>query len=191
MTLLRQGISRAQFVPPPGYVGGGLIVSRQPPPMKRTPATLAAQTALWDAVIETCSDVLSQSTPQSRRAIIALTDGQDTISQNKMAAAVDRAVSDGVAVYAIGIGDKDPYGVDKDALRKLSERTGGRAFFPRKPGDLGEIFAEIGQEMRNQYVISYSPANRSDGHGKIKVEILNPDLRRSGVQLFYQQVIPQ
>jgi len=108
-----------------------------------------------------------------------------------MAAAVDRSVSDSVAVYAIGIGDKNPYGVDKDALRKLSERTGGRAFFPKQPGDLSDIFAEIGQEMRSQYVISYSPASSLDGSGKIKVEMVNRDLRKSGVQLFYQQVIPK
>jgi Ca-activated chloride channel family protein len=190
VTLLRQAIARAQFVPPPGYSRGVLVVGR-PPPMKRTPATLAAQTALWDAVIETCKDLLSQSARGTRRAIVVLTDGQDTISQNKMAAAVDRAVSDSVAVYAIGIGDKDPYGVDKDALRKLSERTGGRAFFPKKPGDLNDIFAEIGQELRSQYVISYSPVNRSDGPGKIRVEMLNPELSKSGVQLFYQQVIPK
>ena len=187
--LLRQAISRAQFVPPPGYSRGILVIGR-PPPMKRTPATLAAQTALWDAIIETCKDLLSQSTREARRAIIVLTDGQDTISQNKMATAVDRAVSDSVAVYAIGIGDKDPYGVDKDALRKLSERTGGRAFFPKKPADLSATFAEIGQQLRSQYVISYSPASRS-GPGKIKVEMVNPDLRKSGVQLFYQQVIPK
>src|SRR5258708_2564150 len=47
--LLRQAIERAQFVPPPGYVRGGLVIG-PPPPLKRTPATLAGQTALWDAV---------------------------------------------------------------------------------------------------------------------------------------------
>jgi VWFA-related protein len=188
--LLRQAIERAQFVPPPGYVRGGLVIG-PPPPLRRTPVTLAGQTALWDAVINTCNDVLSQSAGAARRAIIVLTDGQDTISQNKMAAAVVRAVSDSVAVYAIGIGDTNVDGVNKDALRKLSERTGGRAFFPKKIGDLNNIFAEIGQELRTQYSISLGPVNRQDGSGKIKIEIVNPDLRKADVQLFYQQVDPR
>ena len=188
LTQLHKAIERAQFVPPPGYVRGGLVIG-PPPPLKRTPATLAGQTAVWDAVINTCNNVLSQSASETRRAIIVLTDGQDTISRNKMAAAVARAAADSVAVYAIGIGDTDVDGVNKDALRKLSERTGGRAFFPKKTGDLKSIFAEIGQQLRTQYVISYSPSNGRNGPGKIKVELVNPDLRKADVQLFYQQVV--
>ena len=80
-------------------------------------------------------------------------------------------------------------GVNKEALRKLSERTGGRAFFPKKTGDLKNIFAEIGQQLRTQYVISYGPSNRRNGPGKIKVDLVNPDLRKADVQLFYQQVV--
>ncbi len=190
VTLLHKAIERAQFLPPPGYVRGGLIIG-PPPPLKRTPAALASQTAVWDAVINTCNDVLSQSAGESRLAIIVLTDGQDTISQNKMAAAVARAVSDSVAVYAIGIGDPDVDGVDKNALRKLSERTGGRAFFPRTIGDLKNIFAEIGQELRRPYAISYSQSNGRNGPGKIKIELVNPDLRKADVQLYYQQVVPR
>jgi len=107
-----------------------------------------------------------------------------------MSAAVDRAVRDDVAIYGIGIGDDSMYGLNKDGLRKLSERTGGRAFFPRKISELTDIFAEIGQELRTQYLISYNPAKRSGGSGKIKIEIVNPELRKSDVQLFYQQIVP-
>ena len=57
--------------------------------------------------------------------------------------------------------------------------------------DLSDIFAEIGQEMWSQYVSSYIPANRLNGPGKIKVEMVNPDLGKAGGQLFYQQVIPK
>jgi len=39
------------------------------------------------------------------------------------------------------------YGLNKDGLRKLSRRTGGRAIFPRKISELTDIFAEIGQEL--------------------------------------------
>jgi len=186
---LRRAIARAVFVPPPGYVRGGLIVG-PPPPVSRAPGAPALGTAVWDVVIDACDRVLSQSPRETRRAIIMLTDGQDTMSRNKMSAVVDRAVRDDVAIYGIGIGDDSMYGLNKDGLRKLSERTGGRAFFPRKISELTDIFAEIGQELRTQYLISYNPAKRSGGSGKIKIEIVNPELRKSEVQLFYQQIVP-
>ncbi len=185
ISLLRQAIARARFVPPPGYVRGGLIIG-PPPPVKRTAASLASSTAVWDAVIEACSAVLASSAVDARRAIILLTDGWDTISQSKMSAAVDRAVQDEIAVYSIGIGEPE-FGIDKDAMRKLSQRTGGRAFFPKKLGELTGIFAEIGQELRTQYVISFSSR---PGPGRIKLELLNPVLRSAGVQLSYQQSVP-
>jgi VWFA-related protein len=182
--LLRTAIARAKFVPPPGYVRGGLVIG-PPAPVKRTPASLASSTAVWDSVIETCRSVLAPAATDTRRAIILLSDGWDTISQSKMSAAVDRAVQDGVAVYSVGIGEPE-FGIDKDAMRKLSERTGGRAFFPKKIGELTNIFGEIGQELRTQYVILFSSR---PGAGRIKLELVNPALRSSGVQLSYQQFV--
>ena len=51
-------------------------------------------------------------------------------------------------------------GVDKDALRDLAQRTGGRAFFPDKKLDLNAVFAEIERELRTQYLIAYSSTNK-------------------------------
>jgi VWFA-related protein len=185
---LRQAIERAKVLPPPGYIGGGVVVGPLPPTGK--PAVVPGTTAIWDAVLAACDDVLSQSTRQTRRAIIILSDGEDTGSKNNMTSSVERAIKDDVAIYAIGIGDPKLYGVNKDALRKLSERTGGRAFFPRKVGELTAIFNEISQELRTQYQISFSSSSRTGASAKIKIEIVNPDLRKSGVQLFYQQIVP-
>lgn len=190
VALLREAIARAKFVPPPGYVRGGFIIGPPPPP-SRSPAALASATAIWDSVIAACNDLLSRSTGQTRRAIILMTDGIDTISKSKVAAAVDRANQANVAVYSVGIGDSEGFGLEKDPLRKLSERTGGRAFFPKKIGDLATIFAEIGQELHTQYVISYIPIRTAGTAGKIRIEIVNPALRNSGLQLFYQQMVPR
>lgn len=190
VALLREAIARAKFVPPPGYVRGGLVIGPPPPP-SRSPAALASATAIWDSVIAACNDLLSNSSGQTRRAIILMTDGIDTISKSKMAAAVDRANQANVAVYCIGIGDAEVFGLEKDPLRKLSERTGGRAFFPKKIGDLATIFAEIGQELRTQYLIVYSPTRTAGTAGKIKVELVNPVLRKSKVQLYHQQTVPR
>ena len=186
-TLLRQAIERAKVVPPPGFIGGGIVVGPLPPTRKS--GALTGSTAIWDAVLAACANVLSQSARQTRRAIILLTDGEDTVSKSTITTAVERAVKEDVAIYAIGIGDPKFAGLNKDGLRKLSERTGGRAFFPKTVGDLTAIFNEIGQELRSQYLISFSSAGRKSGAAKIKLEIVNPELRKSSVQLFYQQIV--
>ena len=69
--------------------------------------------------------------------------------------------------------------MNKPVLRELAERTGGRAFFPKKEGELQSAFTEIEQELRSQYLIAYSSSNkRQDGaYRKITIEITNPDLK--------------
>lgn len=187
VTLLRQAIARVKFVRPPGYLGalgGGIVVG---PNGSTSPDNLAIATALWDAVLAASSDLLTRSGSQTRRAIILLTDGQDIISKNKISDAVDRTIRDNVAIYSIGIGNEQDYGLNKGGLRKLSERTGGRAFFPKKIGDLQGIFAEIGQELRSQYLITYETTGNVGAAKKIRIDIVNPALRQSGLQLAYRR----
>ncbi len=146
-------------------------------------------TSIWDAVWESASEVLGPGDEHSRRAVILLSDGDDTSSTLKRQDAIDAAVKNNVAVYSIGIGDIERYKVEQDSLRKISDSTGGRAFFPRDEAELGRAFAQIQEELRSQYVIAYSPQNKSrDGsHRRIKMEIVNPELRRQKLQLIYRQ----
>lgn len=146
-------------------------------------------TSIWDSVWESTSEVLSQGAENSRRAIILLSDGDDTSSTIKRQDAIDAAVKNNVAVYSIGIGDPELYKVEQDSLRKISDRTGGRAFFPRDEVELGRAFAQIQEELRSQYVIAYSPQNKArDGsHRRIRMEIVNSELRKQKLQLIYRQ----
>ncbi len=114
-----------------------------------------------------------------------MTDGLDTSSRVKRSYAIDQVLGAEAVVYAIGIGDKKGEGVNKGAIRDLAERTGGRAFFPQKPGDLEAASTEIENELRTQYLIAYSSTNkRRDGtYRRITVEITNPDLKKMGLQI--------
>jgi VWFA-related protein len=62
-------------------------------------------------------------------------------------------------------------------LRTFASLTGGRAYFPRFQGELSSMFAEIGNDIRNQYNITYHPTNaKLDGtYRKVKVELQSPD----------------
>jgi VWFA-related protein len=184
---VRQALERVEFKPPPGYAGGGLVFSK--PPKSSTNQAVPGSTAIWDAVWFASEKFFDQTSGKTRQAIILLTDGQDTGSKHKLNEAIERAIQANVPVYSIGIGDEYFGGTDESSLRKVSERTGGRSFFPKKVKDLQAVFAEIEQELRSQYLITYSPTiNKGDGKlHKVKIEIVNPELRKQGLQLSHQQ----
>ena len=117
-------------------------------------------TAIWDSIAVICKNVLGRSYTQRRRAIILLTDGQDTSSRLSRASAIDQAIEAETVVYAIGIGDKKYDGINKKVLDDIAEKTGGRAFYPKKSSDLVVAFQEIEQELRSQYLIAYSSTNK-------------------------------
>jgi Ca-activated chloride channel homolog len=184
---LRRAIDRVEFVPPSGYIGGGVVVGGTPP-ISGQNQVLAGSTAIWDAVWATSNELLSDAAEESRRAIILLTDGEDTISQVKMHEAIERAQKADALIYTIGIGDSYSFGVNEGALRKISEQTGGRAYFPHSERELREAFAQIQRDLREQYLIAYSPSNKAhDGtYRRIQIELVNPELRKQNLKLTYR-----
>src|SRR5689334_23796494 len=66
---LRHAIDRVEFVPPSGYIGGGVVVNGTPP-ISGTNQSLAGSTAIWDAVWATSEELISASAENTRRAII-------------------------------------------------------------------------------------------------------------------------
>ncbi len=177
---LRRAIDGVEFVPPSGYIGGGVVVGGTPP-ISGSNQAMAGSTAIWDAVWATSNELLSEAADNSRRAIILLTDGEDTISQVKMHDAVERAQKADALIYSIGIGDSYNFGVNEGALRKIAEQTGGRAYFPHNERELREAFAQIQRDLREQYLIAYSPSNKArDGsYRRIQIEISNPEARKA------------
>jgi VWFA-related protein len=184
---LRRAIDRVEFVPPSGYIGGGVVVGSTPP-ISGTNQILAGATAIWDAVWASSNEILSDSADNTRRTIILLTDGEDTISQVKMHEAIERAQKADALIYAIGIGDSYQGGVDMRSLKKIAEQTGGRAYFPRSESELKSAFAQIQRDLREQYLVAYSPANKArDGsYRRIQIEVTEPGLRKQNLKLNYR-----
>jgi Ca-activated chloride channel family protein len=182
---IRRGLESVRFEPPAGYIGNGTVIGT--PPISGS--SRAGSTAIWDAIWSTSEEILSNTSDKTRRAIILITDGQDTSSRQKMNAAIDRAIKADAVIYSIGYGDLYLGGINEGALRKVSETTGGRAFFPRDESDLRAAFAQIQQELRSQYLVAYSPTNKTrDGSfRRVQVEIINPELRKQSLRLTYRQ----
>jgi VWFA-related protein len=184
---LGRAIDRVQFVPPSGYIGGGVVVPGTPPISGGNQA-IAGSTAIWDSIWVTAEEVLGESPDKTRRAIILLSDGVNTFGSKKLDDAVQAALKSEVVIYAIGIGDNYYGGVDEGALRKVSERTGGRAFFPRDEDELRRAFVQIQIEMRSQYLIAYEPSNpKRDGtYRKVEVQVTNPELSKQKVKVTHR-----
>jgi VWFA-related protein len=147
-------------------------------------------TGIWDAMWVAIKD-LSGAHEGTRRAIVLLSDGDDTSSRIKKQDVIDFALKSDVVIYSIAIRDPNfPEGkLDSSALRKVSDRTGGRAFFPLQPNELRASFAQIDQELRSQYLIAYSPVNkeRDGGYRRVRVQVVNPELRKDKPRLLYRQ----
>jgi Ca-activated chloride channel homolog len=184
---LRRAIDRVEFIPPSGYIGGGVVVNGTPP-ISGTNQAIAGSTAIWDAVWATSEELISTSAEHTRRAIILLTDGVDTSSRMKMHDAIERAQKADALIYAIGIGDRYTFNVNEGSLKKIAEQTGGRAYFPRHATDLREAFAQIQRDLREQYLVAYSPLNKArDGSfRKIEIQVINPALRQRELKLNYR-----
>ena len=184
---LRRAIERVEFIPPSGYIGGGVVVNGTPP-ISGTNQAIAGSTAIWDAVWATSEELIGTSAEHTRRAIILLTDGVDTSSRLKMDEAIAAAQKADALVYAIGIGDRYTFNVNEGSLRKIAERTGGRAYFPQHERDLRDAFTQIQRDLREQYLVAYSPRNKTrDGsYRKIEIQVINPELKQQNLKLNYR-----
>lgn len=127
-------------------------------------------TALYDSVI---MGLFQYSGVRGRRAMVLLTDGEDTASTNAFEDALAYARRTGVTIYAIGVDLPTTKVVTRFQLKRLCSVTGGRAFFVSEASDLDSIYAEIDRELRSQYLLAYtSTSNKpSDELRKIEVKV--------------------
>ena len=124
-------------------------------------------TVLYDAVYLAAREKLNQET--GRKAMILLTDGEDEGSDHKIGEAIEAAEKTNVIVYVILIADRGFYGgfgySGYSAMKKLTEETGGRVIDVGNNGKkLEAAFQQIEDELRTQYLATYTPSNtRLDG----------------------------
>jgi VWFA-related protein len=115
---------------------------------------------MFDALYFACRDKLLKTHPGGlvRRAIVLLSDGEDNQSHVTREEAIDMAQRADAIVYTISTNiTGSPIKGDK-VLERIADATGGRAFFPSQLTDIATNFLEIQEELRSQYMLSYSPA---------------------------------
>ncbi len=120
-------------------------------------------TALFDAVYTACKDQLLKA-PSSqlgsvRKALIVISDGDDNQSRAYPDDAIKMCQRAETIVYAISTNVSPSRDRGDDVLKKMSEATGGIAFFPKRIEDMSGSFHDIEEELRSQYQLAYRPAD--------------------------------
>ncbi len=162
-------------------------------------------TNLWDAIYVVSNDVFTGI--KEKKAMIIMSDGLDNNSSVRYSEALDAAIRSEAAIYVVsktqavkesllyrmaraGYYDNLPQEVFAQAdlaLRKLAYETGGRVLYPNTFGQLDNIYAEVDEELRNQYTIGYVSTNQiKDGsYRRIQVLVDAPDITTSARPGYY------
>lgn len=129
-------------------------------------------TALNDAIYLASERLMDAPTPgasaEVRRILVVISDGDDNLSDHALSDAIQMADRAGVSIYTISSNNdwvetdtetpqKTQYSEGDNILKELAEETGGRSFFPFRVDDLAQSFLDIGNELRSQYLIGYTP----------------------------------
>ena len=152
-----------------------------------------AETNLFDALYDTLDRM---DRVEGKKYIILVTTGVDTFSKLTLDK-ITKKIKDtkDVTIFPISVGqiarimnpaprrgmgipvDEMTYLQADNEMRTFAAMTGGRAYFPRFQAEYGEDFTDIGNDIRNQYSLSYHPSNtKLDGtYRKLKVEVLAPN----------------
>jgi Ca-activated chloride channel family protein len=139
-------------------------------------------TRLYDGVYVTLGSLSSASREATRRrALVVLSDGQDTSSHLGIDDVRKQAIKSGVPIYPILLLDNHPVAVrmraltfDRFEIADLARETGGQVIRIDEQTDLTEAYAQIAQELSTQYVLAY-PVPATDGSAaRASIEVRVP-----------------
>jgi VWFA-related protein len=134
-------------------------------------------TAMRDAIQMSVEHI--KKAHQDKKVIVVVTDGDDNYSGITLEELVKSSQQAGVLIYSIGLlAEEEPRAARqaKRALETLAEATGASAFFARDATEVDRLAHQVAQDVRNQYIVQYTPANQvMDGKFRtIKIAVKGP-----------------
>jgi VWFA-related protein len=133
-------------------------------------------TRVFDALYAACSGSLSTAGDGTsvHRAIIVLTDGDDTDSLHGLDDVIAAAQRSEIQVYSLTIHPKRAADRGDRVLQRLADATGGRLYVVTSARSLGAAFAQIEQDLRTQYYVSFPPQQSTPGFHSLRVQLRAP-----------------
>ena len=143
--------------------------------------TPAGATRYYDAVAEALELVSKES---GRRAVLAMTDGEDTFSQSATLDTVIVAARRlGLPIHTLGLGSDDE--IESDALKKLAVSTRGQYYSARQADQLRGIYEQLAKRLRSSYTLAYS-SDRKLPDGTLRpVRVYYRQSKKAGVTAVY------
>ena len=140
-------------------------------------------TALYDAVVFSLYNFLGV---KGQKALIIITDGQDTSSKFAFDQALEYARRAAVPIYGLGIGIKSNQIDVKYKFGKFCSETGGNVYYIERAEELGRIYTDIQNELRSQYVLGfYPPAGVKPGSKWREVTVQVSDGKAKTIRGYY------
>jgi VWFA-related protein len=130
----------------------------------------------------------------TRKALVIVSDGGDNRSRHTEREIKNAMLESDVQVYAMGIfdpGDTPKQSAEEQKgpqlLEELADQSGGREYSVTNLNDLPSISARIGNQLRNQYMLGYSPANpERDGKYRIIRLTVSPQSEIPDMRVYYR-----
>jgi Ca-activated chloride channel family protein len=128
--------------------------------------TANGMTALYDAVATALKHL--EKGNRDKKVLIVISDGGDNASKQQLDKILSLAGRSDAIIYTIGIYDANDPDRNVRALKQLAEATGGESFLPATTDEIISICKRIARDIRNQYSITYLPANKKqDGSYRV------------------------
>jgi len=133
-------------------------------------------TVLYDALYSACVERLRNADDGVlvHRAILVLTDGNDTHSLRTLPEVIAAAQKSEIQIYALTVHKKGLRLAGDAILQLLADETGGGVFVAQSAKELQGAFAQIEQQMRTQYYVSFPPQQSTPGFHALRVEVRSP-----------------
>jgi VWFA-related protein len=133
-------------------------------------------TALLDAIYMALQEM--HKSKKNKKSLLVISDGGDNNSRYSVKEVNNLIQESDVLIYAIGVfggGSSPEEAGGPELLSHIAEQTGGRMFFAN-PAELPDVAKKIGIELRNRYILGYSPENQAhDGkYHHVAVKVVPP-----------------
>ena len=136
-------------------------------------------TAMRDA-LRMSIDHVKDKGKRDKKVLLVVTDGNDNNSSGSLENLIKAAQQSEILIYTIGLlseEEKRDAKRAKRALNAIAEATGGQSYFPEELADVDKIALQVARDIRNQYIIAYTPSNTAlDGSFRqVKVTVNGPN----------------